>query len=476
MEQEFLQEVKEAIVRAHMIEPGELVLVGVSGGADSVALLLALHALQGVLGYTLRAVHVEHGLRGDESLRDMRFTQALCEQHQIPCTAIQVDVLHRARQEHLSTEEAARALRYEAFARVKAQYGAQKIATAHHSMDQAETVLLNLCRGSGMTGLGGIRPVNGDRIRPLLGISRAQIEAFLQSKDQPYVVDETNAEDDYTRNRIRHHILPALNSEINVQATQHIVRLAEDVRAAEGYLEREARAKMGDIRPENGEVHIPDAVILSADPVIAERIVRLAIRDLRHAGGLQDIGRKHIMLLMQLFTMQTGKVLELPDGLRAVKQSGKVVLYVEKVGESAAGSGKVSASIPLSAPGGETQLEGGTLRWRYISPEEVPDPIPESHCTKWLSYDTMSGEICLRTRQTGDYLIVGAGGGRKKLKDYLIDQKIPRRMRDAVPLVAQGAHILWVIGGRISESAKLGGSETSVLWVEYEEKQEENHG
>lgn len=221
-----LNKVYNFINKYNMLSCGDTVICGLSGGADSVALLLILNELSDSLGIKLEAVHVNHCLRGDESDRDELFCKKLCADNNIPFTAVSCDVKSFSQEKGLSTEEAARELRYSIF---REKSSGKKMATAHNANDALETAILNLARGTGLKGLAGIPPVRGNIIRPLLPVTRAEIENYLKIKGQTYVTDSTNLSDDYTRNRIRHRIIPLLQ-EINASVIESSVSSLDVVR------------------------------------------------------------------------------------------------------------------------------------------------------------------------------------------------------------------------------------------------------
>ena len=239
-----LKKVKNFIEQHHMIEAGEKILAGVSGGADSVCLLLVLAKLQEPLGFTLAAVHVEHGIRGEESLADAAFTERLCRDLGIPCRRYSVRAAEYARERGLSLEEAARELRYGCFRQACREEGAGKTAVAHHGGDSAETMLFHLARGTGIRGLGGIAPsiqMDGMQvIRPLLCLTRQEIEGWLREQEQDFCVDATNADVNYARNRIRREVLPGL-CRINSQAIAHMMNTAGQLREISEFLEEAAQ-------------------------------------------------------------------------------------------------------------------------------------------------------------------------------------------------------------------------------------------
>ena len=448
----------QTITEYQMIAQRELVLVGVSGGADSICLLDMLREYQLEYPFSMIVVHVEHGIRGSESLEDARFVEQLCENWKIPCRVERVDVNTLAKQEGLSVEEAGRKARYEIFEHYRAEWNADKIAVAHNQNDQAETVLLNLARGSGLRGVGGILPVRDKIIRPLLFLSRAEIENWLAKRNLLYRTDYTNLKTDYTRNKLRLQILPELEREINSEAVKHIAEAAAQLQKAEKYLSDQAQrlhencVKITDC---GTQVSLPE--FCGAEDVLQEYVLRQCIRELFPDVGLKDYTAGHIGKLKQLAKMPCGKRINLP-GIEAVRQREQLLLKkalprkdVSKQSHTEKDDLKI---CPL--PGdGNYKLHGGCFHVEYMERPENMQSFPEKKYTKWLAYDTIKNNVCLRTRKTGDYLIINTAGGRKSLNDYLIDRKIPREERDSVLLVAQESHILWVVGERISEAAKV---------------------
>ncbi len=604
------------IEKYHMIAPEMRVIAGVSGGADSVCLLDVLEHYRREAPFELLIVHVEHGLRGPESLADAAFVEKLCEKMQLPCRVVHADVHGRMSREGLSCEEAGRVERYRIFQEVCREWGAQRIAVAHNENDQAETVLWNLARGSGLSGLGGIRPVQGDIIRPLLFTRRKEIEAYLRGAGLSWRTDATNLETDFTRNRIRLIMLPLMEQELNAQAGRHIAEASGRLREAQEYIDRMTdaaarrcilvREDCGDdplamaddagadagksmpfspvcirLEPFKKEESLIQKELLkralemcaqrtkaeisnhsnsgagepqgkngsgrnlqTVEPVTREPVAGEAATEEPVAGepvtgdsdtgdtdmrepqggscGTKDIGAVHLEMLARLAHMDCGKCCDLPNGIRAVREDG-ILRFERRENPGNSGSSGLlrveqSPSHGKSRAVGKPDLSSDDV-WKLhteadgmpASPISVPsdkawkshtesEPLPydvhlpvpgaaicggirvtaelmantpemknyfleEKKYTKWISYDTIKDNLRLRTRRTGDYLIVNAQGGRKKLKDYFIDQKIPRAVRDRILLLADGPHILWVIGYRIGEDVKVTENTGQVLKI-----------
>lgn len=651
---------REAIRAYRMIGRGMKVVVGVSGGADSVCLLAGLVSLREELGISLVAVHVEHGIRGEESLADAGYVAELCERWNVKLSVERIDVEAVARERGLTVEEAGRTVRYEVFARIAREQSADRIAVAHNRNDQAETVLWNLARGSGVKGLGGIRPMRGRIIRPLLFTERSEIESYLRVQGIRWRTDRTNLETAYTRNRIRLELLPWLTERLNAQAVDHIAQAAqrlwevqdyleaqtaqaaqrsvfagswetgivpvgqvvekpvaalpEDhategtegdvvettagyatkqvecqaVRMAERHREEEVKGqalKMAESHTTKTENRGRDSFFLylpeyrRESPLIQKELLKYCLRLAGGGSGLKDVGSVHLESLQALCEQPCGKACSLPGRMTAVRE-GEYVRFTsnrtvpgrgdeslglrdpngrprvsadqpggcqertgepdrhrervrqsdgyqertseqdrrrervrqpdgcqERIGEQDRRRGRVSQPDRRQERVGQQDARfevqkrpdrypaAGQQPWQQDNPEfpvdterarkigrftayaailpNSPDIMSEirqeKKYTKWLSYDTIYSNVCFRKRRAGDYLVVNADGGRKKLKDYLIEQKIPRAMRDSLWLLADGSHILWVVGWRISEAAKVTWNTQKILKIRLEE-------
>ncbi len=450
-----IERVYQWIKQHKMIEAGSRILVGVSGGADSTCLLCVLRELAPRLGAQLEALHVHHGIRGAEADRDAAFVEQLCAEWGIPCHVERRDVPALAAAEHLSLEAAARQARYEALEWWRAQVGADRIAVAHHRGDQAETVLLHLFRGSGLEGLAGMQPVRGRVIRPFLDVSREEIEAFLMARGIACCEDSTNAENDAARNKLRNQIMPFLRQEINACVEDHILLAAKRAWEASDYLKRQAAAALSACRA--AEAH-PRHLVLDAargvaqDPVILSYMLRLAVEECK--GDTRDLAECHIRDMVSLFVQAEPRRFSLPGDLCAWRAGNRVV-----IGPKAATAAKKS-DVPLFS------LEMRTFSY------DSSKKIPENRYTKWFDYDKIKYCLRVRHREEGDYLTI-APAGTKSLRRFFIDSKVPADERDTVTLVADGSHILWVVGYRISEAYKVTKETKTVLEIKAKEKRYE---
>ncbi len=461
------EQVYSYMKRWEMTAPGDTVVLGLSGGADSTGLLSVLLALRDRLGIRLRAVHVHHGLRGEEADRDAAFARDLCSRTGIPFRAEYIDAAAEAEKTGTSVEEAGRNARYRILSREAEAFGSGgKIAAAHHADDNTETVLMNLFRGTGLQGLGGIRPVQGRIIRPLLFLRKREICEYLAEQGISWVEDSTNLEQEYTRNYVRGTLLPGVREHVNAGADRNILRTARFAAEADLYFRNLALEKLEEIRlqaPENGKSTGDGSHILAADAgklareprIVQEYLVRGLLREL--GCPQKDIGSGHIEDVLGLCRKETGKMVMLPYGVTAQMSYGKLLL-------SRPEEAKTGGGIP-AAEAGKLPEEGDRFTFRLI-PRAECGKIPAAEYTKWLDYATIMGTLSVRYRREGDYICV-APGVKKTLHRYMIDEKIPAGLRDRIPLLADGSHILWIVGYRISWACRITGQTEKVLQVTY---------
>jgi tRNA(Ile)-lysidine synthase len=455
----------ETIRQFNMIEEGDHVVAGISGGADSVCLLLNLVEYQKKVAFDLEVVHVNHLIREDAS-HDASFVKGLCDKYDIPFYLHEIDVEALAKEKHISTEEAGRIARYEAYR----DHKPTKIAVGHHSSDVAETVLLNMCRGTGIHGMVGVPAVSGDVIRPLIRLTRKEIEEYLDDLGQEYCTDSTNLTTDYTRNKIRLEVMPYLEKNINSRAESHISDLAADVREVEEYLMtkvREAYDRIVTCVSENTlEIAVPS---LKNENIYIQKEVILEVFGSLHVGR-KDIGRIHVESVLSLCDLQGEKSLDLPYGIRALKQYDKLTMRICKEADEKDNSGfeEIIELDDINAEW-ETATDSGLKVRISLADREEGSDIPSSECTKWLDYGKIECSPMLRTRRPGDYLTTDDHMHKKSLKDYFVDEKIPRSERDSILLLADGSHIMWVLGHRISSYYKIDEQTKRIMKIDISE-------
>lgn len=461
-----LREMQKRMKELHMVAPGDKVLAGVSGGADSICLLFALRELQAEMDFSLEVVHVEHGIRGDESQQDAAFVEALCNELQVDCQVCAVDVPLYALEHGLGIEEAARCLRYKVFEKLAVEKNA-KIALAHHQEDNAETILFQMVRGSSLTGLCGMQPVRMDEagicyIRPLLTWHREDIETYLTEKGIKWRVDSTNSQLDYSRNHLRAKVLPEL-AKINTQAVEHMNQTATHLSEIKDYLDIETERLWTSLVKEDESLIIETKALLELHPVMQRQIAYKAITVV--AGRRKDITSSHVEDVLSLCKGQSGKRISLPYGVVAWKDFEVLCLAVKPKPVFDYTENTMSFDVPdaflremiesACKEIKEFEISGKRFACRVFEKTEESLEIPRKTYTKWFDYDKIKSGFCIRTRRSGDYFICDDLGHRKKLKEYFTDEKIPVAERDKRWLLANGSEVLWFVGGRISEHVKV---------------------
>lgn len=509
-------EVWKWIKQENLILPGDFVLAGVSGGADSVCLLLLLLECRKELDFSLEVVHVEHGIRGAESREDARFVEALCETWNVPCHTCSVNVPEYAASHGLGLEEAARTLRYDCYRRealrmlkgdgspaevrralqrdgggnkaAQPENRSIKIALAHHADDNAETMLFQMARGSGIKGLCGMRSRRNLEpgitiIRPLLMTTRSQIEQYLAGKGQTFRQDGTNLDTDYSRNRIRHEVIPELKK-VNSQVVSHMTRSAEMLTELYDYLMDEVAGILPEVCVREAEKDVMCVIrqaLFERYPVVLQKeAVHRILGDV--AGSSKDIGSVHVEAVLHLAGLQVGRSLSLPYQMKAerIYEGVRICRAAESVGEGMEEYtitpemlllAETKEGVTISLPDGKMQLHV------HDACGEIWKNKKKTY-TKWLNYDKIKCGLQLRRRAGGDYLTIDEMGHKKKLKEYFIEAKIPRERRDNIWLLAEDAHIIWVVGGRISADYKIVQDTKKILEVQisggnYREDQED---
>lgn len=424
---------------------GQSVLCALSGGVDSVVLLHLL--LQ--CGVRVEAAHVEHGIRGESSRRDCRFVQELCRTWGVPLHVIHLDVPAQAAKEGRGIEETARAMRYDFLWKTREARRLETLATAHHLNDQAETVLMHLIRGASPVGLSGMRERDGALIRPLLPFSRAQIEQYAQENHLPHVEDETNADIAYTRNYIRHELIPCMEK-LNPRAVEAIGRAAELARRQSDFVRQEAlrvlRSRMyGAALADVSDLH----------PGLRSEVIAQYLR----AQGTPEFSAADIVRIESLLAGGVGRRVSLGKELFERDTNG-----VRRVIMEPAGSGRWA----LHSGENETPLGRFTLRTG-----KVPKNLNLGKYAQVFDADKIRAPLFVRTRRDGDRLAL-LGGGKRKLSDILIDKKVPRALRDSVPLIVMGEEILWAVGAAPGKTCAVGPESAQALVIEYQPLKEKN--
>ncbi|MBP2072051.1 tRNA lysidine(34) synthetase TilS [Thermoanaerobacterium butyriciformans] len=451
---------KKTINEYKMIEEGDKIVIGVSGGPDSICLLNLLLELKEMYELKLFVVHVNHMLRGADADSDALFVEKFCEGINIPFFLFKEDVRRYAEEKGLSEEAAGREIRYSAFNEVLKKVGGNKIAIAHNKNDVAETVLLNILRGAGTTGLVGIKPVNGCIIRPLIRTTRDEILDYLTSKDFGYVIDATNKEDVYRRNRIRLKLIPFIEENFDVDIVENLYRTSQIVLDDEDYLSRESEKIFNEIADlDDGNVKLDIDGIKKLHSSIRRRIIRLAYKKLK--GNFNQLTFKHVEDVLNIMDKQTSSKIDLPFEIEVIKSYNNLIFRKRAFYEK-----RNLKEVKLNIPG---ITDGGCLgiyKAEIIDRKSI-EKLNLGKYHKLFDMDLLDGDITVRYRRIGDYISPLNMKGTKTLKEYFIDEKIPREERDKIPLLAIGSSVLWIVGYRMSEKYKVRDDTKKILSIEY---------
>ncbi len=485
------------IQQHNLISSGEIVVVGVSGGADSVCLLHILARWRSKLDIKLHAAHLNHQLRGVESEADAKYVAALAGKLDIPATISRRDVAAYKAERNCSMEEAARELRYDFLAKVADDIGANRVAIGHTRDDQVETILMHILRGTGTSGLRGLEPCSPFPfchseskaknlelvvIRPLLNVTREETLNYCQERQIEPRIDSSNLSLSFFRNRLRLELLPLLR-EYNPSVDQALLRLAEIAGSDISYLEQQAFQLWDEVaRQEDDAIYLDKGKIAALPIALQRQLLRLAIA--RLVGDTRDIEANHIEAIRSLLSKPVGKRTSLPRGLVCWNGYDEVVIAVSQSPEGNESTRDLGLStsrlfcpfpalqgvFPLKVPG-ETVLPG----WRVVASivgEQVPSlslrgAKQRSNLIAEFDFDKAGTELFVRQRQTGDRFQPLGMDRPKKLQHFMVDAKIPLLWRERIPIVCSPRQILWVVGWRIEDRVKVTEATKEILRLEF---------
>ncbi len=434
-----IEAVKKVIEHHNMLENCDGIVAAVSGGCDSSVLLHVLRQLSTEMGFKILCAHINHNLRGSESDRDEAFVRDLCEKYGIECRVLSANAAEYAEKHHMSTEEAGRKLRYEFFEHCANELGANaKIATAHSLSDCAETYIFNSARGASLSGICGIPPVRGKIIRPLIEFSREQIEAYANEHGIDYVTDSTNLTDEYTRNKIRHGVIPVMK-EINPGFEKAFLRLSKNLSETRDFIDSEAASLLEKSKTEAG---FDGAVLKKAHPALKNRAASMILenfgfafdfeRTLRLAERFgtgdfkEELSKNEYLVQKSGFVFKETKAEKSPEIEKKDFASGKFELSSEKTAEISV--------IPYDEFKNSYKLNNFVLKDTF-------------------DFDKIKGKAVIRSRTEGDKADIH--GGTKTLKKLFIEEKIPAEKRNSVMVVADDEGVLWVEGLGAAKRARL---------------------
>jgi tRNA(Ile)-lysidine synthase len=451
-----------------------LLVVASSGGPDSQALLYSLLAQRDDLDVRLHVAHLNHNFR-EEADEDARFVAAQARELSLPSTVEKADPIAYQKEQGISSfEAAAREVRYDFLARVAEDTGAAAVALGHTADDQAETVIMHILRGTGLHGLRGMEPISPWRhprkdvqttlVRPLLEVAKADTEAYCKGRSIPYRIDPHNASLRFTRNRVRHKLMPTLRS-YNPRIRESLLRLARTSAQQVSYLEQEVDRAWSRVARDVGlPVVLDSAATASLHPFLQSLILRRAYEEA--AGMAYALEESHIQAMMGMLQGAPGKTLHLPRGVKLVTGYGEVIL-----GKGA----EVSCPLPplegehtLNIPG-ETHIPGWLVRADIL--DRSPSELPDGRSAACFDMEALGGKLWVRGRRRGDRIQPLGMETSRKLHDLLVDEKVPRHWRDSVPLVLSERGIAWAVGYRTSHWARVKTETRRVLRLEFQREE-----
>ncbi|WP_053955564.1 tRNA lysidine(34) synthetase TilS [Inediibacterium massiliense] len=461
-----LKKFLKTIQEHKMIQRGDGIVIGVSGGPDSICLLHLLCKIQKEYDLKLYVVHLNHQFRGDAADQDAAYVEKICKKLNIPAFIYTRNVEEYSKDRGITFEEGGREIRYDLFEEVLKKTKSKKIAVAQNMDDQAETVLMRLMRGSGLEGLCAISYVRDEKIiRPILDISRYEIEDYCEKNNLHPRIDHTNLETIYTRNRIRLEFIPYIQKYFNPNIKETLSRTANVLREDKNFIE-DYQKDVYDIivKRRDKEICIDKILLKRQHRAIQKRILRQAIWEM--VGNLKDIQMKHIQSIINLVEKNNlGNKIDLPRGLWVRIEEEYLIFSIEKK-EIEKYDFEYNINIGEILYLQETSSE---IFSHIMDRKDLKQISKEDH-VKLFDYDKIRGNLVIRNRKDGDRFFPLGMKGSKKLKDFFIDEKIPKQKRDEIPLICDEKEIMWIVGYRVSEKYKIDQDTKKILVMSYKKK------
>lgn len=422
---------------SNYIKPNQTVAVALSGGGDSMALLYYMLTESKKFPFNVVAINVEHGIRGENSVKDTEFVKRFCDDNGVNLFCYSVDSLTYARENKLSIEQAARKLRYDCFFDALDKGLCDKVATAHHLSDLTESVLINVFRGTGIKGVVGIKDYNDKIIRPFLNVKKQDIDEYLKENDIPFVTDETNLLDDYTRNRVRHFVVPEIKK-IFPEAEKSIARFAEIAALEDDFMDKTALSALT-ITDDCAKIQLP------LHPAILSRAAIMAMKEL---GLKKDWEKAHVDMIINLATLNNGAKVNLKNGIMAAKEYDVLTFYRH--------NNLINEEIPFCV--GKFNLGENAFTIKQV---KMPLDLKSGF---YADLDKIPKNAVIRFKKDGD-LFTKFGGGTKPLGEYFTDLKTPLRKRDFIPVIASDKEILAIIGVAVSQKIKVEKTTSNIIEI-----------
>lgn len=459
-----INSVRQTIKRENLIEKNDKILIALSGGPDSICLLDIMIKLKDEYNLTLYAAHLNHRIRGIDAQEDSLFCQKICKKNNVTFFVKNIDIPELAVQQSRGVEEVARDVRYDMFFDIKNKLGINKIAVAHNLDDQAETMLMKMFRGSGIQGLRGIDYKRKDGIiRPLLDIYKSQINEYCDVNNLNPRIDKTNFESDYSRNKVRLDLIPYIENNYCENIKQILSRTANVIRDDYNYIEEVSKEHYELLvkNKSDDEIILDLPLLKNTDTAIQKRVIRLAILDI--IGNLNNIENVHIVDSLSLLEKSDGKIINLPKNLKAyIKNEDYVITTKNQENE------EITYEYNIEINGKTVVNEIGLTVTTSVLPAKDSLALPVSKYIKVFDYDKIVGSLYVRSRKIGDKLSPIGLTGTKKIKDILINKKIPADTKYMFPIISDDEKILWLLGYRISENYKIDDSTQRVIRIQLE--------
>ena len=451
----------------NLIKSGDKVLVALSGGPDSVCLLNILYNLKAELNIEIGAAHLNHLLRDKDAFEDEEYVKTLCKSLDIPCFVKRVDINKYSKDKKMSSEMAGRDARYNFFDDIVKDEGYTKIATAHNANDQAETILFRLMRGSGIEGLCGIKVRRDKIIRPILCLSRKEVEEYIEINNLKPRIDKTNFEKIYNRNKIRLDIIPYIKENFNEDIIQTLNRMSVLLQKDNEFIENSARSFYEKHCIEQSDYFIIKKEMFDNKEAVVTRVIRYALTNFSKTH--YDFEMKHIYEICNLAKNNSGKAIDLPNKIYAENIYGDIYIK-ERININNIDVKQEIVVNKNEINGKKIFFNDENIKFSVLKNDSNLD-LNQNNFIKYFDFDKINDSISLRKRKNGDKIIPVGMKGSKKIKDLFIDMKVPKEERDCIPLLCFDENISWIVGIRVSEEYKITNKTKNILRVIVERKE-----
>ena len=453
-----INKVKENLIELCQVKEGEHIILGLSGGPDSVFLFHMFRELQSDIRFQYSCAHVNHLYRGEEAYKDEAFSKNLCKEYGVRFFLMRRNATEYSNEKGITEEEAGREIRYNFFNELITRVGGGYIATGHNYNDQAETLMQRIIRGTGLDGLTGMTFRNGNLIRPILNIKRQEIEAYLANYDYGYCTDQTNLETVYGRNKIRLQLIPHIEQYYNAKFSDSLYRLSQTAKLDKDLIDSIVNEEFRkNVIAENECIKVDLLYFNQLIEGLQLRLLRKGIETVK--GSKSNIEFNHLKAFVLLCKREeTGKSLDLPDNIRLEISYGKVIIKTKDEIKNYEYNIEVGKELVIDE-----------IKMAIFCHIEKFNCIRNSPNTVSIDCDKIKGNLVVRNRRRGDKFQPLGMTGTKKIKDFFIDERVPREKRDTIPIIADQEDIIWIAGYRMSECYKVDTKTKNILILEIRE-------